>query len=160
MSDEKPPMPPQPTTKQLPKVEVPQDQMTVVIQELRAIRTDIGLVANDVSLVKERVRLVEVRVGSVEDQQKSNSIRARVDTESQVNLKQDAAIANVITRLDSVEANQQSAAKERADTAAMVKEVRDTVVGVATNKKVLFVGKVLFFAAAAYSAAHGLKVLP
>jgi hypothetical protein len=84
----------------------------------------------------------------------------RVRQESDVNLKQDAAIANVITRLGTVEENQTKAAEERASTAAMVKEVRDTVVGVATNKKVVFIGKVLFGIAVAYSAAHGLKVLP
>jgi hypothetical protein len=46
------------------------------------------------------------------------------------------------------------------DLGGKVDAIHSAVVGVITNTKVRFVGKVLFAAAVAYSGLHGLKVLP
>lgn len=50
--------------------------------------------------------------------------------------------------------------KELARVSGMVGDVHAAVVGVVTNKKVMFVGKVIFAIAVGYSGLHGLKVLP
>jgi hypothetical protein len=182
MNDEKPPnpatkpsMPKQPETTKLPAMTdraLLEDLARVVKDGFReqSVRADaqderldkierqVDIAVQDGRENNKRITTLEVRFEEKDRRDDTRSVRVR--QESDVNLKQDAAIANVITRLGTVEENQTKAAEERASTAAMVKEVRDTVVGVATNKKVVFIGKVLFGIAVAYSAAHGLKVLP
>lgn len=155
----KPPMPDQPKTKEIPAV-VPQVPATLdaVLREVRETRHAVTAVVDQVSELNERVRQVEVSVEQSTARVNVQSLKVRGTSEN--DLRQDAAIAELVVRTAAIETNQGAAAKERADTAAMVKEVRDTVVGVATNKKVIFVGKVLFALAVAYSAAHGLKVVP
>jgi len=142
-------------TKKIPRVEVPGNTLDAVLHEMRALRAE---TANMFVEISTRFTRVEDQLDAHEVRLNSGSIRAR--TESDVNLKQDSALSSLITRMDGVEANQRAAAEERAETAKYVKEVRDTIIGVATNKRVLFVGKVLFALAVAYSGLHGLQVLP
>lgn len=147
------------STKQIPKVEVPGSQLDAVLSEVRAMRSE------QAEAKGENANLfiqVFTRLDRLESQPPptNGSLRAKVDTTSQENREQDAAIASVVIRLGTVEENQTKAAKERATTAEDVKAIKDAIVGTLTNKKVLFVGKILFAAAVAYSGLHGLKVLP
>ena len=73
-----------------------------VDEGFRELRGDISLVANDVTLVKERVAIVESRVGVVESRQDSNSMRAK--EMSGVDMKHDAAIAQLVTDVAEVKA--------------------------------------------------------
>lgn len=124
----------------------------------RAVRADVALVANDVTILRDRVVVIERWKLDVEDRQAKHS--GGLTRESQVNEEQNAVIAKVLNRIEAIEANQETAAKERADTAAKVDAIYDSVVGVIKNPKVKFVGRVLFGIAMAYAAAKGIKVLP
>lgn len=94
MSDEQ--QPPEKPTVQFEKVPA----WAIALKEsvdggFKELRGDISLVANDVSLVKERVAIVEGRISQVEGRQDSNSMRAK--EMSGVDLKHDAAIAEIKT---------------------------------------------------------------
>lgn len=127
-----------------------------------------GVEAIDISSLKdtgERIAISEAKLREIDERTSRHSTRVRGTSEN--DMKQDSAIASIVTELATVKAdvgavktNQEKAAEERADTAKMMTEVRDAVVGVVTNKKLIFVGKVLFGIAVAYSAAHGIGVVP
>lgn len=159
-------------TTQLEAVKVPPNALEALLYEVKALRADVaavredaivenkwrGLVDQRFDAVARRFESFEGRLEGVEQRQNSGSERAKSFSDEQ---------ASILARLDAVEANQVTAAEERATTAAYVKEIRDTVVTAASktsrfvsHPKVVFVGKVIFALAAAYSAAHGLKVLP
>lgn len=155
MADDKPPMPPQPTTKQLPAVTVPQNQIDAILVEVRQANTSLGLLTGQVRSVEARMGGVESRVAELEQRQDKSSIRAQEP--SQHDLAAQTAIAE---EKRAREERDEQLAKDLAEVKAKVAAIYDTVVGVVTNKKVIFVGKVVFALAVAYSGLHGLKVLP
>lgn len=129
-----------------------------VNSDMAVVKTRQELQAAQMQDLGGHIGRLDERVSKLEGRTDTASVRVRA--ESDVNLKQDSVIATLLTRLDVVEANQETAAKERAETAAKVAAIHDSVVGVIKNPKVKFVGRVLFGIAMAYAAAKGIKVLP
>lgn len=180
MSDEKPPQPPAKTTVAFEKVPdwaiALTEKVTTGFNEqstradqqderLDKIQRQVDVAVSDGKENNLRVTRLEVRFDEKDKRDETRSVRVR--QESATNLKQDAAIANVITRLATVEENQEAAKLERAETAANVVAIKDAVVkssgvvvGVLTNPKVVWFAKFVFAVAALYSAAHGLGVAP
>lgn len=183
MSTEKRDGPEYHDTKQIPRVVVPGNTLDAVLTEVRAMRDEsrvsnqeltekvdtlslnVDALQHDAKDTRLRLGRMERELDEVKDRQANNSVRVR--GESEVNLKQDSAIAEVVTKVRAIEENQAKAAEERAETAEYVKEIRDTVVKSAssvktffTHPKVVFVGKTIFALAVAYSAAKGIKVVP
>ncbi len=172
----KPPMPPQPPTLKLSETEIQKELLNKMLrtmqdgfarQETRAdsqderldkIEKQVEIAVQDGKDNNQRITRLEIKFE--EEQKRAETTSIWKKTASQVDAQHDAAIGELVTKVTSIEVNQVAAAEERASTAKLVQEIRDTVVGVATNKKVIFVGKVLFGLAVAYSAAHGLKVVP
>ncbi len=122
-------------------------------QDARAERLEstVDTLVEDGKASNQRMTRIEVRMDGVESRATTNSMRVRATSEN--DLTQDAELAKeklareaLALRVETIE--------------GMVKEIRGAVVGFFTNKKVLFVGKVIFAAAVAYSGLHGLKVLP
>lgn len=135
------------------------DGFAGVDARLDGVESNVSILVDDKKTMNERLSRIESwRDSEVTARLNANSERVR--GESHTNLKQDAVISQVVTRLDAVEANQTKAADERASTAEDVKAIKNAVVGVVTNKKVILVGKALFTLAAAYLAAKGIKVIP
>lgn len=105
----KPPMPEQPKTKEIPRV-VPQVPATLeaVLREVRASREEtrsaVANVADQVSELTERMRKVEER-------QDQSSVRVRGTSEN--DLKQDAAIARVL--IEQAEAKKRDAEAKKRD---------------------------------------------
>lgn len=127
MSEEKPPMPAQPPTVQMPRVQVPSNQLDEILLEMRGLRAAVHEVADTQVKIVTRLDHVETDVAEARAREGDRSLRVR--QESGVNLQQDAAIAMVITnqgraeeRLAKLEANQEKAATERAETAALTLE--------------------------------------
>jgi hypothetical protein len=159
-------MPAQPSTVQLPAVPPWAIELTRSVKDgfqgvnarLDTVETNLDLQGQQGVDLGKRMTTLETRVGNIEERQNTGSLR--VKQESQTNLNQDAAIAQIIT--EQAEAKKRDTATQAAvaQNTRITQEIRDVVVGVATNKKVIFVGKVLFGLAMAYAAAHGLKVLP
>jgi len=163
-------------TTEMPAVRVSGNTLEAVLLELRALRSeqsdtrkelkaDIQLVSSELKIVQGRTKLVEDRLEHLEKASDSTKTHAKANTEN--DLKQDAAIASVIVRLDAVEQNQKDAAQERAATAKNVQDIRNAVVKTATglaaffdHPKVNLVGKAIFVLAAGYLAGKGIKVLP
>lgn len=127
-------MPPQPPTLQLPAMtdRALLEDLTRVVKagfaEVRVMRGDVDLLVGDLASLKVDVReLQKWKIGSEERQEKHSG---GLQQTSNVNLKQDAAIAMVVTnmgkveeRLEAVETNQKNAAEERAETAKLVREI-------------------------------------
>ncbi len=143
--DDKPPMPAQPTTAKIEAIPSWAADLSRSVKDgFNEVRADLQLVASDVSIVKERVRIVERRLDDHDTRASTNS--TRVKAASEVDLQQDAAISQLTVDV--------------AEVKSKVSAIHTAVVGTLRNPKVVFVGKVIFAAAVAYSGLHGLKVLP
>lgn len=148
MPDYKPPMPPQPTTTKLPRVEVPISVLDAIIAELRAIRSETGA-----ELVAIRSELAELQARGSKH---SEGVRAL----SQTDAKHEAQFAAVMVELGALKRTQAQQGAELAEQTKNIEEIKGAVVGFLTSPKVRAVGRVAFSAAMAYAAARGLKVLP
>ena len=160
----KPPMPQQPSTTQLPAVP------EWAIELTRSVKDGFAKVDANLQLVTSDLEVVKGRVGNLEDARRLDEARvnahsARVKGTSENDLRQDSAIAHVIVRLDTVEANQTKAAEERAQTAAKVDEtaanvvaIKDTVMGVVKDPRVIRFAGVVYKLAIAYAVGKGLHV--
>jgi hypothetical protein len=101
-------------TKPIAKVEVSQTELSAVLSELRAMRVEQEEgkleTANNFVAVFTKIDQVSTRVGDLEARPPptNGSLRARVDTESQANLKQDAVIATLVTKVTSLETTQET----------------------------------------------------
>lgn len=115
-----------------------------VLDELRGMRDTQREHGDLILAFGERVVGLEAKVDEHEGRLMRNS--SGVARTSESDSRQDAAIAQVITRVDSIEGK--------------VDAIHSAVVGVITNKKVVVVGRALFALAAAYMAGKGLHVLP
>jgi hypothetical protein len=95
------------STKQLPKVEVPQSTLDAILTEVRQSRTDN---ADKFVEVSTRLDQMNSRIGELEQRPivVSGSLRAKVDNESQTNMVQDAAIATLVTDVASLKETQQT----------------------------------------------------
>lgn len=118
MSDEQPE--PKVTTK-ISQDEVSRgllDKLVAAVTDIKdgvhSLRADVGLIANDVSLVKDRVSLVEQRTSALEEAKRINSDRVRKESNS--NMDQDAAIAQLTTDVTQLKA-------ESAENLALTKSV-------------------------------------
>ncbi len=87
-------------TKQIPKVEVPGNTLTAVLQEVRAMRADFDLVIGDVRGMKSDIRELQRWRGSEEERQTKHS--GGIREISNVNLKQDSQLAQLTTDLAEV----------------------------------------------------------
>ncbi len=82
---------------------------------LAGIETTVDTLVDDKQVSNQRLARIEVRMDKLEDRADQSSIRAR--SESDVNLKQDGAIAQILTTVEEI--------KAKPDTAAVVlKEVK------------------------------------
>lgn len=88
-------------TKQIPRVEVPENTITAVLVEVRAMRADVSLLVDDVRLLKDRVTLTERRLGDYEERATKNSIRAQ--SASQTDLEHARMLAEEETRRKALE---------------------------------------------------------
>lgn len=104
MSDERPPEKP---TTQLEKVPAWAVALTEKVQHgFSEVKADISLVANDVSIAKDRIGVVENRVKQLEDRSETNSVRAR--GASEVDMKHEAVIADIVVKVDSLTKTQET----------------------------------------------------
>ncbi len=137
-----------------------------LIEDIRAVvktgfadtQAEVRLVSADVASLSERVIIIEKWKVEADERATKHSGGARQLSTSDAS--QDAAIAKIMIDVSDVKTDITQLKKSQADQTEMISIIYDTVVKVATNKKVIFVGKVIFALAIAYSAAHGLKVLP
>lgn len=166
MSDEKPPMKEHPTL-QMPKVTVPSNQLDEVLAVVKSTQAAVNAVANEQLAANIRFDRIEARLEIVERTQVSASLPVKVERATSENAEQSAAIARHDGKLDKLDKGQTSMATrvaaleaEVAEVKAGVDTIKTAVTGFFSNKKVRFVGQVLFLAAMAYAAAHGLRVLP
>lgn len=118
-----------------------------VESRLDVMEANIELQGGSVKDISGRMTSLEARVGRVEERQETNSERAKSTT--QTDHEHAAAIANIVTRLDAQD-------KVLEEQSMWLQTIHDSVTGFFTNKKVQFVGKVLFGLAMAYAAAKGL----
>ncbi|HVG83521.1 MAG TPA: hypothetical protein VM820_03350 [Vicinamibacterales bacterium] len=170
MSDTKESMPAQPPAKATVRdLEIPPAWAIAMSEKMesgfRGLRADVSMVANDVGLLRDRVVVLERAKLESDERASKNSHRVQLTSEN--DMAQDAKIATLFTDvaglktdMAAVKENQVTAAQERAETAAMVKEIKDSVTGFFKNPKVKFVGQLLFVLATGYAAARGIKVLP
>lgn len=109
MSDErKPPMPEQPTTTSLPQVPPWAIELT---RTMKIGFAKVDVIANDLEEVRGRVVDLEAA-------RKDHSIKAK--STSQNDMRQDSAIATIVTRVESIEANQKTAAEEHSKTKSLI----------------------------------------
>lgn len=98
MIDEGPPK--QPETTKLPAVPEWAIKLTENVNgmrdDVRGVRADIAVVSNDLGVVKDRVTVLERRANDADRRASTHSERVR--GESSENLRQDAALAEVITK--------------------------------------------------------------
>jgi hypothetical protein len=127
-SDEKPPMPPQPTTKEIPRVMVPGNTLEAVLYEVRAMRTETGdrldrieatvdTVVEDGKAANMRMTRLEVRMDSFDDRGSkfSGGIRQLSDTDAkhENQLSSISARVNVVEgKVDAVDAKVDTGFKE------------------------------------------------
>lgn len=142
-------------TKSFPKVEVDENTLGAVLTEVRAMRLE---TADKFVVITTRMDQFEERLESIETRGNKHSDGTR--QLSQTDAKHDAAIAAILTtqvdhaaQLESIAAK---VTKAEADNAAILK----AVTGFFENKKVIFVGKVIFGLAMTYAAAKGLHIAP
>ncbi len=152
MSDDKPPMPKQPTTVALEKPPA----WAIAIAEAQAagfaeIRADISLVSNDLGIVKDRVVILEK--WKVEADGRAERFSGGARQLSQTDSKHDAELADekvarevLAGRVEAIESK--------------VGDIHSTVVGVVKNPQVRAIARLLFTLAMGYAAAKGIKVLP
>src|SRR5688572_11391702 len=120
----KPPMPEQPKTKELPAVKVPESQLDAILTEVRAMRgensdrfdrleTTVETLVEDGKTSNMRMTRIEVRMDSYEERgtKYSGGIRQLSDTDS----KHDAAIGHLAAKVDDL------AAKTDAQTVMLTK---------------------------------------
>lgn len=178
MSDEKKPFPPpiprtdspppQPPTTRLPAQTdraLLEDLTRVVKAGFAETREALVTQADSLAEFNQRLGSIESWKEEVDDRLKSTSLRSRVTSDE--NLKQDSAIAHIITEVGATKAIAQDALDKAVTTqdmlaanTAMTAEMKAHVIGFFKSPKVIFVGKVAWGAAMAYAAAKGLRVLP
>ncbi len=141
MSDEKPPMPPQPTTKQIPAVSVPSDTMNAILVELRGMRGDVQDVKGDVDMLVGQGRAMAKWRGEVEEWRATvdsaltrNS--SRVKQPSSHDLETASAVASEVvartaleTKVTSIEAKVDAQGKMLAANTATTDEIKKAVTG-------------------------------
>lgn len=170
MADDKPPMPAQPPTAKLPAMtdralledlsRVVKDGFARTDRRFDALETAVDIQGNTVKDVAGRMSLAEQRIQRMEEDRRNDSMPAKLGRESQTNKEQDAVLAQHTATLEEHGKKLTSlgaAVKEIGDN---VNAIKDAVTGFFTNKKVIFVGKVIFAAAMLYAGAKGIKVLP
>lgn len=103
MADATPPPPPKdPSVTSFQAVPAWAAELSKSFKEnLHAIRVDVHLISNDLRLVKDRLQIAEERISQQDVDGRSRSDRVR--SESEVNLKQSAAIASLIEKGDKLE---------------------------------------------------------
>lgn len=119
MSDTKESMPAQPQTREMEAVKVPTSQLDALILEVRAAREEqrastaeltekVDMLSVNVENLQHDAKDTRLRLGRMEreldevkDRQANNSVR--VKGESEVNLKQDAVIAEILTKVTALE---------------------------------------------------------
>lgn len=132
MSDEKPAGPLYIKTKEIPKVEVPQNSIDAVLAEMRAMRSetkgelselkaDVRLVGGEVGTLNGRVGLLESRMVAVEDRQNVGSLRVRTTSEN--DLRQDATIGLIKSDVAAVKKDVEALTKAVAQNNAWTKEL-------------------------------------
>lgn len=90
----KPPMPPQPTTKKIEAVVPIDTSNAALMKEIRATRVAVESVSDQVLELNERVRQIEDR---------ADKTSSRVRGTSENDLKQDAAIATLVVKTEAIE---------------------------------------------------------
>lgn len=185
-SHTKPSMPAQPKTTQLPAMTdraLLEDLTRVVKEGFAASAANDTLITQEVRRAQSDIRGLRHDVVELQDwrQQVQGVVMPRLDTHSikvqrisEHDADQDGKIADALMKASAFSAEVVGLKKDMAETkgqmtslratldevVAKVDTVHSTVVGVFRNPKVIFVGKVIFFAAVAYSGLHGLKVVP
>ena len=105
-------------------------------------------VSTRVEALETQVKRQNGRVDKLEERASRNSDRAKAQAAegSQSDLSQDAAIANLVSKVGSMETK--------------VDATHKVVTGFATNPQVLMAGRLLVLLLAAYAANKGIRVLP
>lgn len=129
-----------------------------VNDKVDTLSMNVEILQEDGKDTKQRIIRIETWKDNVNERLNSNSQRARAT--SQVDLTHDAAIAKIVTEVDGLKASQADLTKTQAAQTALITAVHDSVTGFFNNKKVQFVGKLLFGLAMTYAAAKGIRVLP
>jgi multidrug resistance efflux pump len=133
------------TTKQLPR----EDILNGLLKSLEAtVKEGFQNQADQTLELVERVRRLEDRMATVETRQDRNSDRAQALSmrTSSTDLGQDAAIAALTAKVSQVESTLVAAAEERAQTQALVREIRAAVGGFLKEHPVIsaaFVGLIV-----------------
>lgn len=111
MSNAKPPMPPQPTTKQLPRVMVPSDTVDTLVGEIRAVRAvqtgQIELLqklTDQVTALTDHYDSLSARMKSVEHDGYARGAKhsGGLRQLSEADAKHDANFANLFSQVDAV----------------------------------------------------------
>lgn len=123
------------------------------------VKADISLVANDVSIAKDRIGVVETRVKQLEDRSDTNSIRAK--GASEVDLKHEAVIANLVVKATGLEETQAAQTAKLAD----IEKKTDVQTAMLTkafsltkDPRVVAVVAFAYFWLRSYAAKHGVEL--
>lgn len=167
--DDKPPMPPQPPTIQMPKVMVPQTTLDAVLAEVRASRVEN---ADKFGEIATRFSQIDEWRNEVDGWRKTNSLNAKAP--SQHDLETARQLAEEIAARKALSTDLGNARLELAQVKAETKTQTDllrtadatnarieaALTGFFKNPKVRAVGQIIFTLATGYAAAKGLHVLP
>ncbi len=134
MSDEKPPMPPQPTTKQIQAVTVPSNTMDAILVELRGMRGDVQDVKGDVDMLVGQGRAMAKWRGEVEEWRATvdsaltrNSSRVKQPSSHDIETK--AEVTALETKVASIETKVDAQGTMLAANTATTDEIKKAVTG-------------------------------
>lgn len=128
--DEKPPGPDYFSTKQIPKVEVPQNTLDAVLSEVRAMRAEtterLTTQANAIGELGERIVKVEGRIDTLEGARTANSMKVRGISEN--DLAQESKIAERIIKETAFE-NRLDRYEKKVDTIEKKTDAQTNIMG-------------------------------
>ncbi len=172
MSDEKKDGPLYIATKQIPRAEVPQNTLDAVLTELRAMRgeqqethgevklvkTNLEVLTNHVDVLTNRVTLVERRQDGFDERgaKYSGGVRQLSETDA----RHDAAIANVIIRVDNVEKKVDTVLEKTDAQTAMLKEAKEAAKALWKNPAARAAAGALWAAFLYWLGTKGIRVGP
>ncbi len=135
MSENKPPMPPQPTTVALEKppawaiaiAEAQAAGFALVNDKVDTLATNVEVLQHDAKDTRQRLGRIEREVDDVKGRQNDGSMRVRA--ESATNLEQDAALAQVFVKVGAIESKVDAHAAALASNTATTNEIKTAVTG-------------------------------
>lgn len=130
----RPPMPPQPTTKQIPAVSVPANTLDAVLTEVRALRGDVQVAVEQGQSNGKALGELSERVARLEDRAATASMRAQAP--SSHDLETAKALAQEVEARQALDKKVTNIAAETAAQTVMIQSLIDGAKTLAKNPTV------------------------